>query len=182
MAVPKIIIIKETLGQLKALQKKSSPLIAPRINMLIVEKENNTTGISRRNLAAKIGVDPNSITNWRKLYEKGGIKLIQSHSKTGFKKSVFSAEVHTAIENKLKDPKNGLRGYTELLTFIETEFEGKFKYNTLLKYCVKNFNSKIKTARKSHVKKEEEAVKTFKKTLVKPARPGVQRKKVPSKA
>ena len=72
MAIPKIVIIKETLEQLKVLQKKSSPLIAPRINMLIVEKENHSTGISRRNVAAKIGVDPNSITNWRKLYEKGG--------------------------------------------------------------------------------------------------------------
>ena len=80
------------------------------------------------------------------------------------------------------DPNNGLRGYTELLTFIETEFKDKFKYNTLLKYCVKNFNSKIKNARKSHVKKEEAAVKTFKKTLVKPAKSGVQRKKLHSKA
>lgn len=176
MSKPKILIVKETLSQLKAIQKKASPLIAPRIYMLVVEKENNITGISRRSLATKIGVDPNSITNWRTMYEKGGIELIQNHNKKGFKKSVFSAEVHKAIEKKLKDSKNGLRGYVELLTFIETEFNDKFKYNTLLKYCVKNFNSKIKTARKSHVKKDEEAIKTFKKTLVKAVKPSLQKK------
>ncbi len=182
MSKPKIVLIKETLTQLKGFQKKASALIAPRIYMLVVEKENAATGISRRSLAARIGVDPNSITNWRKMYEKGGIELIQNHQKKGFKRSVFSAQVHKAIENKLKDSKNGLRGYTELLTFIETEFNEEFKYNTLLKYCVKNFNSKIKTARKSHVNKNEQAVKTFKKTLAKTVKSAVLKKKATTKA
>ena len=74
------------------------------------------------------------------------------------------------IEKKLKDPQNGLRGYVELLNWMEHEFNKTFKYNTVLKYAYRHFQSKIKVARKSHVKKDEEAVATFKKTLVKTAK------------
>ena len=75
-----------------------------------------------------------------------------------------------AIEKKLKDPKNGLRGYVELQAWIEQEFKKQVKYNTLLKYSIKNFGSKVKVARKSHIKKDEMAVDTFKKTSVKSVR------------
>ena len=170
MSKPQITPIKESVSDLKKLLKKASPLIAPRIKMLLVEKEHPVNGISRRVLASEIGVDPNSITNWRALYKKGGIDLLQKHQKTGFKKSVFSIQVQKAIEKKLNNPANGLRGYTELLTFLEKKFETKYKYNTLLKFCIKNYKSSVKTARKSHVKKDIVLVDTFKKTLVKPAK------------
>ena len=170
MSNPKIILVKESVSDLKKLLKKASPLIAPRIKMLLVEKEHAVCGISRRALASQIGVDPNSITNWRALYKKGGISLLQKHLKTGFKKSVFSTQVQKAIEKMLNNPANGLRGYTELLTYIEKKFNKKYKYNTFLKFCTKNYKSSIKTARKSHVKKDIALVDTFKKTLVKPAK------------
>lgn len=169
MASPLITLVKETVSELKKLLKKASPMIAPRIKMLLVEKKYSEIGISRRVLAAEIGVDPNSITNWRALYKQGGIDLLQTHKKTGFKKSVFSVQVQKAIEKKLNDPANGLRGYTELQTFLEKKFATKFKYNTLLKFCIKNFKSSVKTARKSHVKKDPVQVDTFKKTSVRSA-------------
>ena len=170
MSNPKIILVKESVSDLKKLLKKASPLIAPRIKMLLVEKRHAVNGISRRALAAEIGVDPNSITNWRALYKKGGIDLLQKHLKTGFKKSVFSIQVQKAIEKKLNNPANGLRGYTELLTYLEKKFDTKFKYNTLLKFCIKNYKSSVKTARKSHVKKDVVLVDAFKKTSVKPVK------------
>jgi hypothetical protein len=44
------------------------------------------------------------------------------------------------------------------------------KYITLLKYAERHFGSKIKVARKSHVKKDDLRVESFKKTLVKSAK------------
>ena len=58
----------------------------------------------------------------------------------------------------------GLAGYVELQEWIEKEFKKELKYNTILKYAIKNFGSKVKVARKSHVKKDGESVITFKKT------------------
>ncbi len=71
---------------------------------------------------------------------------------------------------KLKDPKNGIRGYTELLEWVRKELFKDMKYITLVKYTQRHFGSKIKVARKSHVKKDEEAVAAFKKTSVKNVR------------
>lgn len=123
--------------------------------------------ITKRDLAQRIGVDPNSITAWKKLYEKAGIAALLADGRIGFKKSVVSAEDHKKIEQKLNDPKNGIRGYVELLDWVKTELGKDLKYITLLKYTERHFGSKIKVARKSHVKKDEEAVETFKKNLAK---------------
>ena len=60
-----------------------------------------------------------------------------------------------------------MAGYVELQQWIEKEFKKEVKYNTILKYAMKNFGSKVKVARKSHVKKDNEAVAAFKKTLLK---------------
>lgn len=52
------------------------------------------------------------------------------------KPSVFTKEEHIKLEQKLRDPKNGLAGYVELQEWIEKEFK-ELKYNTILKYASK---------------------------------------------
>lgn len=165
MAAPKIIKVKESNAELKAFLKKSSNLIVPRLRMLIELKNHEETGISKRDLSVLVGVNHNSIQTWRTMYEQGGLTYLCSHRKTGFRPSVFTKDEHNAIEAKLKDPMNGLRGYTELLNWIEQEFGKGVKYNTLLKYCIRKFGSRVKVARKSHVNKDDQVVEAFKKTL-----------------
>src|SRR5665213_1591287 len=119
MALPKYIKVKETMAELKAFLKKDSPLIAPRIRTLIEIKKNESTGISKIALALLVGADPNSIQTWRTLYLNKGIEGLLRHNKTGFRPSVFTKDEHASIEKKLKDPKNGLRGYVELLDWLK---------------------------------------------------------------
>jgi transposase len=164
MASPKVITVKEGIRDLKYMLKRAKPIIAPRLRMLIEIKNNELTGISKRDLADTIGVSHNSIQKWRTMYLNGGIEALTSHKKLGFKKPAFTDEEHRIIEAKLKDPHNGFRGYKELLEWVEQEFEKKYKYNTLLKYCRRNFGSRVKVARKSHIKKDANAVEAFKKT------------------
>jgi len=166
MAAPKQIRVLESISTLRKLQKKSIPMIGNRIKAIIEFKKHEKTGISKRAVADAIGVNHNSVQAWRKMYETGGIKAILSYEKQSGRPSGISAEEHQKIESKLKDPKNGLRGYVELLSWMEEEFKKTFKYNTVLKYSYRHFQSKVKVARKSHVKKDEQAVATFKKTLV----------------
>lgn len=166
MSSPKALIIKETLAQLNKLQKNNNPMIAIRIRALIEFKKNESTGISKRAVADIIGVNHNSVQNWRTLYEQGGIEALLHHNRKEGRPSRITAEEHILIEKKLKDPNNGLRGYVELLNWIETEFKKIIKYNTLLKYSIRHFGSKVKVARKSHVKKDVAAVASFKKNSV----------------
>jgi transposase len=167
MASPLNITVKESIKELKSLLKHSTTMISPRLRMLIEIKKHDKEGISKRELASTIGVNHNSIQTWRKIYISGGIEKLCSHNKKGFKPSVFNNKEHEFLKNVLYDNLNGINGYKELLTLLENEFNKEFKYNTMLKYCIKNFQSSIKVARKSHIKKDEEAVNTFKKTSVK---------------
>lgn len=159
------IIVKESLNELRSMQRKHGELVGKRLLVMIEIKKNEGKCLSKRELSHLTGFNHNSIVKWRNLYNKEGIEALLTHGRRGgFKKSVFSKENHSKIEAKLNDPKNGIRGYSELLAWVRQELSVDVKYITLLKYCQKNFGSKIKVARKSHVKKDDEAVETFKKT------------------
>lgn len=170
MSNAKQLIVKENLKELSQLKKNVSHTINKRILMLIEIKKNKTDSLSKRSLAKLIGVDPNSITTWKRVYEQQGIKGLLSDNRIGFKPSLITEQEHKLIEKKLKNPKNGIRGYTELLDWVKTELSKDLKYITLLKYTERHFGSKIKVARKSHVKKDNEAIQTFKKTSLKSAK------------
>lgn len=171
MAYPLQITITQSIAELRQLQRSSGELISKRLLMLIEIKRHEKTGISKRELSRITGINHNSIVKWRKQYNLSGIEPLLQHGRTGgFKKSVVTKEEHKKIALKLNDPKNGIRGYTELLDWVNKELSKDMKYITLVKYTERHFGSKIKVARKSHVKKDEAAVTTFKKTLVKNAR------------
>ena len=170
MALPKQINIKETISELRAFQRTHGFLISKRLAVLIEIKRHQNTGISKINLSALTGVNHNSIVKWRKMYEAGGINCMLRHGRIGFKKPILTTQEHKLIEKKLKDPTNGITGYTALLDWVKKELGKDMKYITLLKYAQRHFQSKVKVARKSHIKKDKEAVALFKKTSVKNAR------------
>lgn len=166
MSLPKPIIIKESLSELKELQRKSGHLIAKRLRILIEFKKHEESGISKRAVSDNTGINHNSVSKWRNIYLKEGIHAFLKHGRKGFKKSVIDTESHKAIEKKLKDPRNGLRGYKELQQWVSDTLNLEVEYNTLLKYAIRHFGTKIKVARKSHVKRDENKAEDFKKTLV----------------
>jgi hypothetical protein len=162
--------VKESIQELKIILRASIPFIQPRIKLLLVMKKLGNEPVSKRELMDQTGLCSYSVHKWRTLYLKGGIDNLLKHNKKGFKPSKLTSEQHKKLEIKLKDPENGIRGYKELQDWVLSEFKSEIRYNTLLKYCVKNFGSKVKVARKYHAKKDNELVTTFKKTSLKPAR------------
>lgn len=170
MAHPFQIHVRESIPELRKLQGRSGELIGKRIMMLIEIKKHEKTGISKRELSKITGINHNSIVKWRNVYKNKGIEPLLTHGRVGgFKKSVITKEEHSKIEKKLNDPQNIIRGYTELLEWVKKELDKDMKYITLVKYVQRHFGSKIKVARKSHIKKEEALVEAFKKTSVKNA-------------
>ena len=164
MSRAKQLYVKENVSELKRLLFNRSVTISNRIRMLILIKNNENESQSKQQLGKLLGVSSSSIQIWRKQYEKGGISLLLEDKRIGFKPSLISEEEHEQIASKLNDPTNGLRGYVELQDWISQAFDKTIKYNTLLKYCGRNFGSKSKVARKSHVKKDLQAVEDLKKT------------------
>ena len=73
MSSPKTFTIKESLSELKKIQKSSIPMVAKRVYALLVFKQNELTGIFKREVSQIIGVNHNSIQTWRNLYIDGGL-------------------------------------------------------------------------------------------------------------
>lgn len=176
MSDPKTFKIKETEAELRKLIKTSNPMIAKRLHALLVFKQNQANGISKRLVAIEIGVNHNSIQTWRSLYIEGGLKMLMSHSNIGYKPSKISKEQEQALREQLNDPHNGMVGFVELLDWFNTNYQTSINYKTFHGFVVRKFNAKIKTARKTHINKDAKAVEDFKKTSVKSAKKSSQKK------
>jgi transposase len=168
MSLALYIPVTESLKELRVMLKQSSPMFQPRLKMLLVMKNAGESGISKRELIDSVGVCGQSIQNWRTAYKRDGMYALLSNGKRGRcgRSSIFTKDEHQTMEALLHNPHNGLAGYVELQKWVIEEFRKEVKYNTVLKYATRHFGSKVKTARKSHVKKDGEAVEIFKKTSV----------------
>ena len=98
------------------------------------------------------------------MYIEGGIELLMSHFNVGYKPSQINEEQEQAIKKQLNDPHNGMVGFIELLDWFNKTFQRDINYKTFHGFVVRKFKAKIKVARKTHIKKNEQAVDAFKKT------------------
>ncbi len=162
MANPKEIIVEESLDDLKKVLKKQPNHLMNRIRMLIEIKKNDIP-LSKNALAQKLNVNHNSIQKWRKMYIEGGISNLLSHNKIGYKPSFLNNDERKQLEDLLKNPNNGLTSYIGLQEWINDNLKKDVKYVTVYSYVKRNFETKLKIARKSNINKDEEQVDSFKK-------------------
>jgi transposase len=162
-----VFTIRESIPEIKKLIKSYEPFLAQRLKVLFECKKNEETGISLRDLAKHTGYCQASVHSWRSLYINGGLDMLLTHERKCNKPTSFSPHEHDMLNDKLRNSENGLIGYKELQRWIESEMGKVVKYKTVYSYTRKNFGTKIKVARKSHVKKDNDAVEVFKKSSVK---------------
>lgn len=148
MALAKYIEVKESLIVLKKLKEQSDPFFLPRIQMLIEMVKRQNFPFSKKHLAILLDVHPNTIQSWRNLYCKGGIVLLLSHQKTGFKPSVITAEEKKMILAVVSEKK--VQSYKDLHVYVNNQLKKAISYNTLLKFCHRNFINEIPFGRKKN--------------------------------
>jgi len=155
--------IKESLTELKSLHKKTKNYRQKiRIRNLILTKEKKFK--DRETLAKYLGVGASSLYRWTKTYRNSGIEAMLTISNGGKRREVITSSMHQALEEKLNDSSTPLLGYWDAVIWVEEQFGQKIKYQTLRSYMKKNFGTKLKMPRKSHYKKDEQAIEAFKKT------------------
>lgn len=166
MALAKQIIVKETEQELKQLMRKQPVHKKNRIQMLLVLKKSEVS-LSKESLAKILKINHNTAQQWRTKYSKGGIDGLLADGRIGFKPSIISADLHKEIEKKLHSPKDAFTSYVDLVHWITENYipEG-VNYQTINSYVKRKFGAKIKVARKSHIKKDDQAVDSFKKTSI----------------
>ena len=146
---PSITVI-ESVEELKVLQTKVAAHLKPRIKMLLATVRG---AVYVGELAAKTGVSGESIRIWKNKYRAGGLQALITEGRGGDKRSGISSAQKQQIAQKLADPKNGFRSYGEVQTWLKEEMGIEKGYYALNKYLKRNFATKLKVGRKSHVKK-----------------------------
>ena len=155
--------VKESIQGLKILLKKSPQHYSPKIRMLIEIKKSKAP-FSKNELGEMIGVNHNSIQTWRTNYINGGIDALLQDGRIGFKPSIIKPAVHKKIEIELNKEVASFSSYKQLHLWISKHLIKGINYNSLRHYVKRHFGAKLKISRKSHIRKDKEAVIAFKKT------------------
>ena len=162
MATLQIISVKESSEQLNKILGNSSASIKQRIKMLLAI----VTGINATSdLALKTKCNRDSIRNWKNIYRQAGIAGLLREGRGGKRHGALNEEQKAKLQQKLSEPKGGFTSYKQATDWINTTFEVDMKYHAVNMYLKRNFGTKLKVGRKTHVNKDENATALFKKPV-----------------
>jgi transposase len=120
-------------------------------------------GRSRKDIAATLHVNAQSVERWFKHYEKHGLhSLLTSHRTKCGKKPRIQGEVLSQLQEKLNTPE-GFKGYERIRIWLQDQFGLDVPYKTVHQTVYYKLNAKPKVPRKSNVRKDPEKEETFKK-------------------
>ena len=155
--------ILETENELKKLiSKQIKQKNKDRIrSLLYIKTEKYGT---REELCSILGYHIRSMERWLAKYKEGGMQMMLIPDVLERKSKIVIPEIHDGLSKRLNDPQIGFSSYVEAQQWVEEEFGVKITYHWLREYMVKKFKTKIKQPRKSHIKKDDQAVEAFLKT------------------
>lgn len=151
--------IKETASELKELIKKSKPSYAVKVNMLYLLKTQNICYVKQ--LSQVLFKTQKTVSKWINGYQTQGISYLTESRSGGKRFSKVSENVDKFIAQKLNDSKNGITSYVQLQVLINKELSVNLPYSTVYYHCVTHYQSKLKVAARSHVKKDPKAQELF---------------------
>lgn len=131
--------------------------------MLLLLKQD--PALTKLSLSLQLGVSDKSIQTWRSNYLKGGVALMLSDNRGGYKKAAITPEVNKALSDRLNNPKQGFRSFIELQRWLITEFGIEMEYHAVNKYVKRKFGARLKVSRKTHVLKSPADEAVFKKPI-----------------
>jgi transposase len=161
MAILQSITVAESADQLTKLLGCSSPSVKPRIKMLLAIA-NGVTATSE--LAHKTKANRDSIRNWKNVYRSTGLDGLLKEGRGGKRHGALDEQQKAKLEKKLSDPKGGFTSYNQATEWINATFGVEMNYHAVNMYLKRNFGTKLKVGRKTHVNKDENAAALFKKT------------------
>ena len=162
MAILQEIIVTETAEELIRMIGKSTSSTKPRLKMLL-GIVNGTT--STNELAHKTKSNRDSIRNWKNTYRTKGLAGLISEGRGGNRQGALNDQQKIELEKKLSDPKGNFTSYKQATEWINATFGVEMNYHAVNMYLKRNFGTKLKVGRKTHVNKDENATALFKKPV-----------------
>ncbi len=157
------LVVTQSIEELQSLSRRSNDYrVRQRVISLILTKKAKFK--SQVALANHLGIDYATLKRWFKKYREQGLDSLIHIKVGGQRPSVISPELHEKLAEKMKDSKNPLLGYWDAVLWVKNNHGVELKYTTLREYLIRHFKTKLKEPRKSHYKKDEQAIEAFKKT------------------
>ena len=155
--------ITESVSELKKLLLKQKTIKGEkRIKCLLDIK--NSKFDTRQELADYLLVHIRTLERWVSDYKDGGVVLMLNDRPKNKQSKIITPAIHKGLEQRVNDPHNPFLGYWDAQNWVMQEYGIDVKYQRIREYLKQHFRTKLKTPRKSHYKKDEEAEKAFLKT------------------
>ncbi len=155
--------IEESLSELKKLRSKQPTLSKQkRVDCLIHLKISKFE--TRQELANHLGIHIRTQERWLSKYRKQGLTSFITDKPIIRTSKIITPQIHDALEAKVRSSDSPFLGYWEAQQWVEDTFGVPIKYHWLRKYLITHFKTKLKSPRKSHYKKDEQAIEAFLKT------------------
>lgn len=154
--------VKENIKELIRLKNKAKNLtVRKRLNGLI---ETHKKGdFTRKELSQYLGISKRTLELWLTIYKTEGIEGILAVKPRRKGSVLINKEVHDALKERVMSRTNNFLSYKEAQQWVLSEHGVEMSYTGLRDYLIRHFKTKIKSPRKSHVKKDVGAIALFKK-------------------
>lgn len=119
---------------------------------------------TRGELSIALGYHKRTMERWLSKYITGGVAGMLIPDVLIRESQIVTPEIHESLSKRVYDPENGFSSYVEAHRWVIEKFKVEISYHWLRTYMIKSFKTKIKQPRKSHIKKDDQAVETFLKT------------------
>lgn len=120
---------------------------------------------SLQELADHLGRSKSVIVKWLKVYRTEGLAGLLQWNYHGGRRSKISEAMVAALQLRLNDPTQGFHSYGEIQQWLLQEYEAEIPYSTVHQVVRYRMKAKLKVARPTSIRRDEEAVVSFKKTL-----------------
>lgn len=155
--------IKETVEELQKAYIKTSNLKSKhRIKCLLLIKSGEFN--TRQSIADYLHVHIRTMERWLNKYKLKGIDymIIDKAKKKGSK--IITQQIHDGLAKRVNDAHDPFLGYWDAQNWVKATYGIDVKYQRIREYLIQHFKTKIKSPRKTHIKKDMEAEKAFLKT------------------
>jgi len=162
MAILLRITVKETKEELELLLKKLGDSAKPKLKMLLsilngIESTSELVSITKANR--------DSIRLWKNQYRDHGLQALIKENRGGKRHGALNDSQKQELLERLSAPKGGFTSYKAAMEWINETFNIQMNYHAVNIYLKRNFGTKLKVGRKSHINKDENATALFKKLV-----------------
>lgn len=163
MATKKAILVTQSIEELRMeLRSNRDFQVQKRIKCLILLKENRFK--RRIHLADHLCIGYSTLKRWLHDYREKGLSGYLDLGKANGRPTVIPEQTHKALEEKVNDSEGSFGSYLEAQLWVRENFGIDINYQTLRAYMIRNMGTKLKVPRKSHYKKDGQAIEAFLKT------------------